>query len=361
MVFLNKEEKLYQCYNILQKKNAYKNGSAVLVYGEDGKVLMKNDYEAQLIYFTNVNPEELNQVLKIKVDGEYVNQHVLKQYAEFKLNQIITYYAGYIEETKQKISPQNFNAWLNSNPALKEEYQTAMEAIDFENKDDILDKAYATMYDSKGGVSLRIDGNLDVMGSSSLTKEEQDELERAKERKKELEEKDTLTEAEKEELEGLERRIQELEPPVIPTTNITKVITQKELMVNTAGDTFANDSGDRYYGMNCSLILNEEKLRVRTGYQVKLDSDLDKALEQLVKSNGKVPSANTLVIYDGILYVRDTKVWYVVEQRNSKPKHWQKLAEALGIDYGMSVGKDDPTNYTVDYQNQSERKQGGQK
>lgn len=343
--------------------DAYKNGSAVLVYGEDGKVLMKNDYEAQLIYFTNVNPEELNQILNIKVDGEYVNQHVLKQYAEFKLNQIITYYAGYIEETKQKISRENFNNWLNSNHALKEEYQNAMKAIDFENKDDILDKAYATMYDSKGGVSLRIDGNLDVIGSSSLTKEEQDELEKAKERRDDLKKKGTLTDAEKEELEGLERRIEELEPPVTPTTNITKVISLKDdkLSVNTSGDTFANNNGNRGYGLNCSLLLNGEKLRVQTGYQVKLDSDLDKALEQLVKDNGKVPSANTLVIYNGVLYVRDTKVWYVVEQRSgSKADHWQDLALALGIDYGLGVGADDP-NYTIDRQLYDERKQGGQK
>lgn len=117
-------------------------------------------------------------------------------------------------------------------------------------------------------------------------------------------------------------------------TQGNKGIDMKELQVNSGGDTFSNNYGDRGEDNNFSLLLNGEKIRVQNGKRVKDNCELDIVLESYSTNCG------ACAIVDGILYVRDNNAWYVVEARdNSYASHWQKIAAAYDLNYTVNPSK----------------------
>lgn len=103
------------------------------------------------------------------------------------------------------------------------------------------------------------------------------------------------------------------------------------LTVNTNGVDLAYYTAGMSYGHNMSLKVpgEDEIYRVQVGRQVKYDTALDKAL------NNISTEANSIAYVGGTIFVRDNEAWYEVTKRAiSYHKQWEELQSRLKEYFG---------------------------
>lgn len=302
-----------------EQSTEYTEGRAGLYYDESGNTAFAGTSESDpigsgpdLVSFSSIDPEELQRICNLNSEGK--NASFYDQCVTYKLNEIAELYNNFLstqgltaseeswktfqENPTNKALIDNFNAIKNINITAFDKNTilngTAIPTNNF-TLDSSLNITFTKTSKQEGtNVDTELQNKLDLIDNNA-----------------------TLTEEEK---------VQQKED-ITKEYNEQKVPKNIGAMVNSSGDTFANNDGDREPGNNFSIKLNGTIYRVENGKKVIANSETWKALNATAQTTGAV------VTYKGAIYARDTTTWYIVQQRaHSYEDSWKSLCKALGVE-----------------------------